>query len=585
MLLALLRCYLRPYRAPVAVLLAVQAVSSLASLALPTINARIIDDGIAVGDTAVIVRFGAVMLAVAALQVLCALAAVYLGARSATGFGRDLRAAVFDRVIGFSEPETLRFGTPSLLTRSTNDVRQIQVLVQLIATVLIAAPIMSVGGIVMAVRLDAKLSWLLVVSVPLLAVANYAIAARMLPIVRRLQRLIDGVNRVLRDQLSGVRVVRALAREDAERARFAEANRALTATTVAAGNWQALLLPATTLIINGSSVALIWFGALRIDSAQMQIGALVAFLSYFTQILMAVVMATMVVMVLPRATVCAERIRAVLDTRTAITSPARPRAPQVAPAPQAGVVEFRDVDFRYPGAERPVLDQVCWTARPGTSTAIVGGTGSGKSTLVSLICRLYDVTGGSVRVGGVDVREQDLERLWAMIGLVPQRGYLFSGTVADNLRYGARPGQQVSDTQMWEALTVAAADDFVADHPDGLAMPVAQGGINLSGGQRQRLAIARAVVADPAIYLFDDAFSALDVHTDARVRRSVAQVAASATTVIVSQRIATISHADQIVVLDGGRVAGVGTHAALLDTCRSYTELVDSQTLPSEARR
>ncbi|MCV7249769.1 ABC transporter ATP-binding protein [Mycobacterium koreense] len=579
MLLALLRCYLRPYRAPVAVLLAVQAVSSLASLALPTINARIIDDGIAVGDTAVIVEYGAVMLAFAALQVLCALAAVYVGARSATGFGRDLRAAVFDRVIGFSEPETLRFGTPSLLTRSTNDVRQIQVLVQLIATVLVAAPIMSIGGIVMALRLDAGLSWLLVVSVPLLALANYAIAARMLPIVRRLQRLIDAVNRVLRDQLSGVRVVRALAREDAERDRFADANRALTDTTIAAGNWQALLLPATTVIINGSSVAVIWFGGVRIDAGQMQVGALVALLSYFTQILMSVVMATMVLMVLPRATVCAERIRAVLDTRTAITSPPRPRAAHVAPDPAAGVVEFRDVSFCYPGAQRPVLDEVSLIARPGTSTAIVGGTGSGKSTLVSLICRFYDVTGGSVRVGGVDVRDQDLERLWAMIGLVPQRGYLFSGTVADNLRYGARRGREVSDAALWEALAVAAADDFVADHPDGLARPVAQGGVNFSGGQRQRLAIARAVLADPAIYLFDDAFSALDVHTDARVRHAVAQVAAAATTVIVSQRIATVRHADQIIVLDGGRVCGAGTHAQLLDTCASYAELVDSQTI------
>lgn len=582
MLLALLRCYIRPYRWLVAALLVVQVISSLASLALPTINAAIIDDGIARGNTAVIIEFGAIMLAVTGLQVLCAIGSVYFGARSSTGFGRDLRAAVFDQVITFSEGETARFGAPSLLTRSTNDVRQIQVLVGLICTVLVAAPIMSIGGIIMAIRLDAGLSWLLLVSVPALALANYAIMSRMLPIVRRMQRLIDDINRVLRDQLAGVRVVRALAREDAERDRFAAANRALSDTTLSAVNWQAVLLPATTLIMNFSSVALIWFGGLRINAGQLQIGSLVAFLSYFTQILMSVVMATMMLVILPRAAVCAERITEVLSTRPAITSPPHPRRPRHA---IEGVISLDGVGFRFPDAARPVLRDVSLTARPGTTTAIVGGTGSGKSTLVSLICRLYDVTAGAVTVDGIDVRDYDIEQLWSAIGLVPQRGYLFSGTVADNLRYGQTPGGHVTDEQMWEALTIAAADGFVAAHPDGLAMRVAQGGANFSGGQRQRLAIARAVIRRPAIYLFDDAYSALDVHTDARVRAAVHQIAAAATTIVVSQRISTIIHADQVIVVDDGMVVGAGTHESLLADCPIYAEFVDSQSVGAGAGR
>ena len=578
MLLALLRQYIRPYRRLVAVLMMLQLISTLATLYLPTVNAAIIDDGVAKGDTATIVRLGAVMLAVTGLQVLCSIGAVYFGSRTGMGFGRDLRSAMFHHVTTFSEHETARFGAPTLLTRTTNDVRQIQFLVQITCLVLITAPIMSVGGIFMAIHQDAGLSWLLLVSVPILAGVNYWIISHMLPMYRSMQSLIDGINRVLRDQLSGVRVVRAFAREDFERDRFARANIALSNTALSAGNWQALTLPATTLIINVSSVALIWFGGLRINSGQMQVGSLIAFLAYFTQILMAVMMATMTLAVLPRASVCAQRITEVLSTRTAVESPDNPTFPRDG---MAGVVRFDGATFSYPGAESPVLQDVSLTAPPGSTTAIVGSTGSGKSTLVSLICRFYDVTGGAVLVDGVDVRDYDTKQLWSGIGLVPQRGYLFSGTVADNLRYGAAPQQTVTDAQMWEALRVAGADGFVRAHDDGLQMRVAQGGINFSGGQRQRLAIARAVIRRPTIYLFDDAFSALDVHTEARVRASLREISGRATTIVVTQRVSTASAADQVIVIDAGKLVGVGTHESLLVDCPTYAEFADSQSLSS----
>lgn len=570
MLLGLLRTYVRPYRSLVAIVALLQVISSLAALYLPTVNAAIIDDGVAKGDTQTIMRLGGVMLAVSALQVLCALGAVYFGSRTGTGFGRDLRSTIFNHVTGFSAQETARFGAPTLLTRSTNDVQQIQVLVQLTCTVLITAPIMCVGGIVMALHQDAGLSWLLLISVPVLAIANYVIVSQMLPVFRSMQRLIDNINRVLREQLSGIRVVRAFAREPIERRRFAEANKALADTALDAGRWQALLLPVTTLVINLSSVALIWFGGLRIDTGQMQVGSLIAFLSYFMQILMAVMMATMILVILPRASVCAERIIEVLSTRPTISSPEH----MVSPAAVEGVVRLDSATFSYPGADRPVLQDISLTARPGTVTAIVGSTGSGKSTLVSLIARLYDVTAGSVRIDGVDVRDYDIEALWSTIGLVPQRGYLFSGTVADNLRYGKA---DATDAEMWEALRVASADAFVRAHADGLEMPVAQGGINFSGGQRQRLAIARAVIRRPAVYLFDDAFSSLDVHTDARVRASVREVSAKSTVIIVSQRISTVAEADHVVVVDDGRVVGAGSHESLIADCPTYAEFADSQ--------
>jgi ATP-binding cassette subfamily B multidrug efflux pump len=531
MLLGLLRKYVRPYRSLIAIVASLQVISTLASLYLPTVNAAIIDDGVAKGDTGTIIRLGGVMLAVSGLQALCSVAAVYFGSRAGMGFGRDLRSAVFNHVTGFSAQETARFGAPSLLTRTTNDVQQVQVLVLLTCTVLITAPIMCVGGIIMAVHQDAGLSWLLLISVPTLAIANYWAVSHMLPIFRGIQKLIDNINRVMREQLSGIRVVRAFAREPVERRRFAEANLALSDAALAAGRWQALLMPITTLVINLSSVALIWFGGLRIDAGQMQVGSLIAFLSYFMQILMAVMMATFILIILPRASVCAERITDVLSTQPTISSPEHP----VTPAAVNGVVQVHSATFCYPGADRPVLEDISLTARPGTVTAIVGSTGSGKSTLVSLICRLYDVTAGSITVDGVDVRDYDIENLWSTVGMVPQRGYLFSGTVAE------------------------------------------KGGINFSGGQRQRLAIARAVIRRPAIYLFDDAFSALDVHTDARVRAAVREVSAEATVIIVSQRISTVAEADHVVVIDDGRVVGAGTHESLIAECPQYAEFVDSQ--------
>jgi ABC-type multidrug transport system fused ATPase/permease subunit len=433
---------------------------------------------------------------------------------------------------------------------------------------------MCIGGIFMAIHQDAGLSWLLLVSVPVLVVSNYWIVGRTLPLYRSMQRLIDNINRVMREQLSGVRVIRAFAREPFERQRFAEANLALSNTTLSAGNWQALMLPVTTLTINCSSVALIWFGGLRIDSGRMQVGSLIAFLVYFAQILMAVMMATMTLMVLPRAAVCAERINEVLSLTPAVRSPEHPVRPTL-----RGVVRLDGATFRYPGADRAVLQDISFTALPGTTTAIVGSTGSGKSTLVSLICRLYDVTSGAVLVDDVDVREHDIEELWSTIGLVPQRGYLFTGTIADNLRIGAAPGREVTDEEMWEALRVAAADEFVRAHDDGLQMRVAQGGVNFSGGQRQRLAIARAVIRRPAIYLFDDSFSALDVHTDARVRASLAEIAADATMIVVAQRISTVTQADQVIVVDDGRVVGAGTHESLLADCPTYREFAESQSM------
>jgi ATP-binding cassette subfamily B multidrug efflux pump len=576
MLVALLRQFVRPYRWLVAAVMALQLVSTLASLYLPTVNATIIDDGIAKGDSATIIRLGLLMFAVTALQVLCAVGAVYFGSRAGLGFGRDLRSAMFHHVTTFSEHETAGFGAPTLLTRTTNDVRQIQFLVQMACTVLVAAPIMCVGGIFMAIHQDAGLSWLLLVSVPVLVVANYWIISKTLPLFRSMQRLIDNINRVMREQLSGVRVVRAFAREPFERRRFDEANVALSNTTQDASNWQALLLPVTTLTINGSSVALIWFGGLRIDSGQMQVGSLIAFLAYFAQILMAVVMGTMTIMVLPRAAVCAERITEVLSTTPAVGNPDNP----LHPSPEArGLVRLDHASFRYAGADRAVLQDISLTARPGTSTAVIGSTGSGKSTLAALICRLYDATGGTVEVGGLDVRYRDVDELWSTIGLVPQRGYLFSGTVADNLHYGKA---DATEDEMWDALRIAAADDFVRSHADGLQMRVAQGGINFSGGQRQRLAIARAVIRRPAIYVFDDSFSALDVHTDALVRARLAEITPDATVIVVAQRLSTIIDADQVIVLEDGHVVGAGTHDSLLGDSPTYREFAESQSLDAE---
>lgn len=567
---ALLPRYVRPYRGVIAIVVTLQIISTLASLYLPTVNAAIIDDGVAQGDTRMILRLGTVMLAVTLVQIACSIGAVYFGSRTGMGFGRDMRSALFHHVIGFSAEESARFGAATLLTRTTNDVQQLQLLVQVTCTMLVTAPIMCVGGIAMAIHQNAGLSWLLMVSMPALALANWYIVRSMLPIFRRMQRLIDAINRVMREQLSGIRVVRAFTREAVERRRFGAAVAEVSEAALAAGRWQALMLPATSLVINTSSVALIWFGGLRIDHGQMQVGSLVAFLSYFLQILMSMMMLTMLAVMVPRASACAERITEVFETTGSITAPPDPvRAEVLNPS-----VEFVDAGFRYPGAERAVLEGVSFTARPGTVTAIVGATGCGKSTLLSLVPRLHDVTAGSVRVGENDVRRYDPEDLWTVLGLVPQRGYLFSGTVESNLRYGKA---DATEDEMWEALRVAQAADFVRAHGAGLQTPVSQGGINFSGGQRQRIAIARAVIRRPGIYLFDDAFSALDVRTDARLRQALREVAADATVIVVAQRISTVADADLIVVLEDGRVAAAGTHAELTQCCGTYREICDSQ--------
>lgn len=576
MLAELLRQYVRPYRWLIAVVAGLQMVSALASLYLPAVNASIIDDGVAKGDTHTIIRLGGLMLLVTGLQVLCAIGALYAGSRASIGFGRDLRTAMFDHVTGLSDQDTAGVGTPSLLTRTTNDVRQLEVVVQTTSTVLIAAPIMCVGGVFMSVRQDAGLSWLLLISVPVMAVAEYFIVSRMLPLFHNLQTWIDNINRVMREQLSGIRVIRAFAREPFEVERFAKANRDVFTTSLRVGRWQVLMAPVAMSVINLSSVALVWFGGLRINVGQMQVGSLIAYLSYFLQILMAVMMATAFLELLPRASVCATRIGEVLSTCPAITSPQQHRCPA---AGIEGMVGLTHVSFRYPNADGCALRDVSLTARPGTVTAIIGGSGSGKSTLVSLICRFYDVTAGAVLVDGIDVRDYATEQLWSAIGLVPQRGYLFSGTVADNLRFG-KP--DASDAEMWEALRIAAADEFVREHADGLQMPLSQGGINLSGGQRQMLAIARAVMNRPAVYLFDDAFSALDVQTDARVRASLREAAPDSTVIIVAQRLSTVAAVDQIVVLDQGEVVGAGTHDALLLSCPAYADLADLQSVNSD---
>jgi ATP-binding cassette, subfamily B, multidrug efflux pump len=566
----LLRERLRPYARPLLLVVGLQLVGTMASLYLPSLNADIIDTGIARGDTGYILTAGGWMLLVTLVQVLCSVAAVFYGARTAMGFGRDVRAAVFDRVGEFSAREVNRFGAPSLITRSTNDVQQVQMLVLTSCTMLVAAPIMCVGGVVMALREDVALSWLVAVCVPVLVVAIGLVIVRMVPRFRLMQVRIDAVNRILREQITGVRVVRAFVREPREIERFGAANTDLTDVAVSAGRLQALIFPIVMLVLNVSSVAVLWFGAERIDAGQMQIGALTAFLQYLLQILMAVMMATFMAIMIPRAAVCADRIVEVLDTEPSVRPPAAP----VAPARRDGLVEFDGAGFRYPGAAAPVLSGVTFTARPGETTAVIGSTGAGKTTLVSMVPRLFDATDGAVRVDGVDVREQDPEVLWRRIGWVPQRPFLFSGTVASNLRMG---DADATDEELWSALEIAQAADFVREMPDGLDSRIEQGGTNVSGGQRQRLAIARALVRRPAVYVFDDSFSALDLATDARLRAALGPVTAEATVIVVAQRVSTIAGAHKIVVLEDGEVVGIGRHEQLLAGCPTYREIVESQ--------
>ena len=566
----LLRSHLGPYRRELVLVLVFQALQTLATLWLPSLNAQIIDQGVVTGDTAFIWRRGGVMLAVALAQVVFAVLAVYVGSRAAMGLGRDVRASLFHAVNAYSAQEVAHFGPPSLITRITNDVQQVQMLVQMSCTMLVAAPMMIVGGVVMALREDPQLSGILLVAVPVMVTLIAAVVSRMVPQFTVMQTRIDRLNQVLREQITGIRVVRAFVREPDEEARFGEANQLVTDAALYAGRLQAFMFPMVLLVLNLSSAAAVWFGAHRIADGQLQIGQLIAFLSYLIQILMALLMVTFMVVLVPRAAVCADRIQDVLETPTTVADPPSPVRGLV----PTGSLELVDVGFQYPGAEAPVLTGVSFTVRPGETTAVVGSTGSGKTTLLGLVPRLFDATGGAVRVDGVDVRDLSLSDLRAQIGLVPQRPYLFSGTVRSNLLHG---DAAATDDQLWEALEVAQAADFVRASSDGLDTQVEQGGTNFSGGQRQRLAIARAVVRRPSIYLFDDSFSALDLATDARLRRALVPITRDAAVLVVAQRVSTIVAADQIVVLEDGAAVGTGTHAELLVTCPTYAEIVASQ--------
>ncbi|WP_024818090.1 ABC transporter ATP-binding protein [Arthrobacter sp. 31Y] len=568
--------FLRPHQRLLIAVVVFQLAQSIASLYLPTLNADIIDDGVATGDTDYILRMGGLMLLITLVQIACAVVAVYFGAKAAMGMGRDLRDAIFSRVGEFSEQEVTRFGAPSLITRSTNDVQQVQQLVLMSCTLMVAAPMLSIGGVIMAVRQDAQLSWLIAVCVPVLLVAVGLIVTRMVPLFRKMQVRIDAVNRVLREQLTGIRVVRAFVREDMEAARFAKANDDVTDVALRAGRLMALMFPVVMLVMNVSSVAVIWFGSFRIEDGSMQVGTLIAFLSYLMQILMSVMMATFMAVMIPRASVSADRIGEVLDTASSVQPPSNP----VTGGIRRGELEMRDVGFAYPGAEQPVLSGLSFTARAGETTAIIGSTGAGKTTLVNLMPRLFDATSGSVRMDGVDVRELHPDLLWGHIGLVPQRPYLFSGTVRSNLHYG-KP--DATEDELWQALSVAQARDFVEEMDGGLDAVISQGGTNVSGGQRQRLAIARALVKQPELYIFDDSFSSLDTATDARLRQALKRHTNGATLVIVAQRVSSIADADQILVLDDGRIVGRGTHDELLETSETYREIVSSQLAAEEA--
>jgi ATP-binding cassette subfamily B protein len=571
-----MRGYLRPYRAQLGVIVVLQFVATVGMLFLPSLNADIIDQGVTKGDTGYILRTGGVMLGVSLVQILCSVVAVWFSARTAMAFGRDLRAAVFHRVGSFSGREVAHFGAPSLITRTTNDVQQVQMLTLMTCTMAVSVPIMMVGGILMAMREDLGLSWLLAVVVPALFLSVGLVVSQMVPSFRLVQVRIDEVNRVLREQITGIRVVRAFVREPLETARFKKANDDLTEVSIRAGRWMATMFPLVMLVVNISSIAVIWFGGHRVDNGQMEVGALTAFLSYLMQILMSVMMGTFMLMMIPRSSVCADRIGEVLDTDSTVVPP----TDGVREVSVHGRLDLEGVGFTYPGAEKPVLDDVSFSAGPGQTVAVIGSTGAGKTTLVNLVPRLFDATAGVVRVDGVDVRRLDPDLLWSRIGLVPQQAFLFTGTVASNLRHG---NPDATDEELWQALEVAQGRDFVEAMPEGLEAPIVQGGTNVSGGQRQRLAIARALVRRPEIYLFDDAFSALDLATDARLRAALKPVTREATVVIVAQRVSTIRDADLILVLEDGAVVGRGTHDELLAGNATYQEIVASQLSAEEA--
>ncbi|MHA5049376.1 ABC transporter ATP-binding protein [Streptomyces sp. SD15] len=576
MLIRLLRTYLSPYKKPIALLVLLQFLQTCATLYLPTLNAHIIDNGVVEGDTGYILSFGALMIGISLIQVVCNIGAVYYGARTASALGRDVRAAVFDQVQSFSAREVGHFGAPSLITRTTNDVQQVQMLALMTFTLVVSAPIMCVGGIVLALGLDVPLSGVLVAVVPVLGICVALIVRRLRPLFRAMQVRLDTVNRVLREQITGDRVIRAFVRDDYEKDRFRHANAQLTEVSLGTGRLLALMFPIVMTVVNLSSIAVVWFGAHRIDSGGMQIGDLTAFLAYLMQIVMSVMMATFMFMMIPRAEVCAERIQEVLDTSSSVVPPTAP----VVELRRHGHLEIRGAGFRYPGAEEPVLKSVDVVARPGETTAVIGSTGSGKSTLLGLVPRLFDATDGEVLVDGVDVATLEPKLLARTVGLVPQKPYLFAGTVATNLRYG---NPDATDEELWHALEVAQAKEFVERLENGLDSPIAQGGTNVSGGQRQRLAIARTLVLRPEIYLFDDSFSALDYATDAALRAALAEETAEATVVIVAQRVSTIRDADRIVVLDEGRVVGTGRHHELMADNETYREIVLSQLTEAEA--
>ena len=577
MLAKLLVRYLKPSVWLLLGVLLFQFASALAMLYLPSLNADIIDNGLSRGDTEYIWRTGVLMLTVSLGQIVASIIATYLAAKAAMRAGRDLRDDIFARVSGFSEREVTGFGAGSLITRNTNDVQQVQMLAMMSATFLVSAPLLAIGGIILAIEQSVSLSWIIAVAVPVLLVVAALIISRMVPLFRTYQQKLDAVNRVMREQLTGIRVIRAFVREPIEEERFREANTDIMVVGRKVGSLFVVLFPAIMLILNVTVVGVIWFGGIQVDAGEVQIGTLFAFMQYVMIILSGVMMASFMTLMIPRASVSAERIGEVLDSQSTLERPAN----GVVEQPEPGTVEFRDVTFTYPGAEHPILSDVSFRAEPGQTVAIVGSTGAGKTTLVSLIPRLFDVTGGAVLVGGVDVRQADLDALWSTIGLVPQRPFLFSGTVASNLRFGR---EEATDAELWHALEIAQASDFVSQMEGGLDARIAQGGTNVSGGQRQRLAIARAIVHNPRVLVFDDSFSALDLSTDARLRQALWRELPDVTKIVVAQRVSTITDADRIVVLDDGGVVGLGTHHELLETCRTYQEIVESQ-LGVEAAR
>jgi len=567
----LIREHIKPYSGLLAGVVVLQIIAAIASLTMPNIQSDIINNGISAGNTHYIWVHGGLMLGVSFIQIVAQIGAGFLGVKTAFSMGRDIRNHLFDHVLSFSSREVNQFGAPSLITRNTNDVQQVQMLVMFVCVMILSAPITMIGGIVMALRQDVALSWIILIAVVILGIIVAVVMSGMVPLFRYNQTRIDNMNRVLREQIGGIRVIRAFVREVVESHRFAKANADLRGVGIKIGTWFAVLMPIVMLVMNGSVIAVWWFGAHRIDAGSMQVGNMTAFMAYLMQILMSVMMAAMMMMFLPRAQVCANRIQDVLSTKPSVVPPADPVAPAEGVYCQ---VEFRDVDFAYPNAEQPVLRDISFKMDPGTTTAVIGATGSGKTTLVNLIPRLYDTTKGQVLVDGVDVKDLDPDVLWSKVGLVPQKPYLFTGTVASNLEYG-RP--DATEDDMWGALKIAQADGFVREMDGQLEAEIAQGGTNVSGGQRQRLSIARSLIKMPEVYVFDDAFSALDVATDAKLREALATQTGTAAILIVAQRVSSISHADQILVLDEGRIVGRGKHDDLMRTCPTYKEIVDSQ--------